>query len=185
MGITINCYPKKIRQRMLKHIKRYRLKSTPYTYKQYNKHKVTTNLNISIYVQTEIKEMFENELYELVSQIAHVRKYIRNMKFEYCGETAEEIEIYWLTIDDLHHSSLKHYHESTKDERELRYDHLEYYKKEYNAFMDEVGITYDNVYEYLFDFPDDGGYQTPPKKIKQLQETYDELEQITSGICAM
>ena len=182
MGITIECYPYRKRRLLSRIVKRRRLSLSQYVYKKYNKNKFTRNHVVSIYLQAEIKDMFENELYELVSQMAHVRMYIKNMKFEYCGETAEEMEIYWLMIDDLHHRALKHYHEAVKDERDLRYDHLESYKKEYNDFMNEVGITYDNVYEFLFDFPDDGGYQTPPRKIAQIKHTYDELEEITMGL---
>lgn len=183
MGITRNCFPKKRRRCQFQRARRY--KSRYYGYKKYNKNKFTKQSYISHQLQIEIKDMFENELYELVSQMAHVRMYVKNMRFEYCGETAEEMEIYWLMIDDLHYRALKHYHAAVKDEKDLRFDHLEGYKKEYNDFMDEVGITYDNVYEFLFDFPDDGGYQTPPKKIAQIKHTYDELEEITMRVSNM
>jgi hypothetical protein len=187
MAITrFSMYKSRLRYER-KLMKRLRLNKKRYNYKKYKKYNTQTPL--TKYIENEMKDMLESDLYELVGQIAHVRQYIQNMQFEYCGEAAEEMEVYLYTIDDIYHRASKHHREASYNERDIYPRHLKEYKEEYEAFMDEAGLIYDEVYDYLFEIADDGGYQTPPppssKKIKQIMETYDELEKITEGIICL
>ena len=176
MGITRESLYHKLhrKRRLCKLVRKYNYK------KNLHKKEVT---KLSKYIENELRMSCEDELYELVSQIAHVRKYIRNMMFEYCGEAAEEFKQYFEIIDDLHAKALQHYYASIKYERKLYITDVNNYKKEFDTFMEDYAIDYSTVYEYLFDFPEESGYTTPPRpseKIKnKLNDIKDDIDLIT------
>jgi hypothetical protein len=184
MGITrFSMYKSRLRYER-KLIKRLGINKRIYNNRKSNKYFTKTPL--ALHIENEIKDMLESELYEIVGQIAHVRQYIKNMQFEYCGESAEEMELFWYMIDDIHHRTSKHHREATLGERDIYPRHIKEYKEEYDAFMDEAGLIYDEVYDFLFEIADDGGYQTPPpsksKKLQQIRETYNDIDKITEGL---
>jgi len=182
MGITRDSY-KKLYKNFRSRLSKYR-RNLRYNYKKNLKKK--QSVSILPQIELELRMSAEDDLYQIVSEIAHVRKYIRNMCFEYCGEAAEEMNNYFEVICDLYHRAITHYNRSIKNESMLTIIDVEKYRKEYDEFMDECGINYNLVYEFLFDFPEDSGYSTPPRpteKIKnKLNDMKDDIEILTRKI---
>ncbi len=163
---------------------KYHFKSQAKINYKKNLYKKRNNTSLLSYIENDLRITCEEELYNLVSKMAHVRKYIKNMIFEYCGEAAEEMKVYLTQINDLHATALQHYYASSKNERNLYMTHVDKYNCEFNTFMEDCGIDYTMVYEYLFDFPEESGYTTPqrPSTPVELVEQSEDIEIITTKI---
>jgi hypothetical protein len=110
----------------------------------------------------DLEAFFEEELYELNSNVLHLKLYVKKMMYEYIGDTRAEIAVFYAMAKKLHDRINDDYHSITHTSTKAITIDIQKYKEEYEGILDLCGTTTAEVYDNMFDENDDG-YETPPR----------------------
>jgi hypothetical protein len=171
MGITKMSMP-----RVLRRINRKKCKMNRINKINFKKHKKQTQ-------SIDIVGFLEDNLYNLNSSVLHLKLYIKKMMYEYCGETRQEIAVFYAMAVNLYKDTSSDYYRVMNNNKHIIDVDIKKYEDEYEGILDLCGVTYGEVYDNLFEDNDDG-YETPPRTIEELEEESlpPEFEEILSKL---
>jgi hypothetical protein len=159
MGITKFSMPRVLRRMLRKHILRRRHILCKPTFKKYRKQEPLI----------DIIGLLEEKMYDLNSSVLHLKLYIKKMMYEYCGETRQEIAVFYAMALNLYKSTSDDYYKVMNNKKSIIDVDIKKYEEEYEEILDLCGTTSNEVYENIFEENDDG-YETPPRTIEELEE---------------
>jgi hypothetical protein len=160
MGITIYSRPKSVRRRFNRHVHKrayyqFQLKS-PVGSKYNYKRRLHKKSSYSI----DVVDLLEDKLYHLNTEIMHLKLYIKQMMYQYVGDTRQEIAVFYAMAVNLYKNCSGDYYDVMNYKKKILEIDITKYQEEYEGILDLCGTTSNEVYEHLFDCNDDG-YETP------------------------
>lgn len=173
MGITKFSMPSILRRILRKHNLR----------KIHNINKPTFKKHKKQIPSIDIIGLLEDALYNLNSSVMHLKLYIKKLMYDYCGETRQEIAVFYAMAVNLYKDTNNDYYQVMNNNKCIIDINIPTYKEKYEGILDICGTTASEVYDNLFEDNDDG-YETPPRTIEELEEEYlpAEFEEILSKL---
>ena len=108
----------------------------------------------------DLESMFEEQMYELNSNVLHLKLYIKKMMYEYIGETRDEIAVFYAMALQLHNRTNYDYCSIMHGSMKAITVDIYKYREEYEGILDLCGISAEEIYDNMFGEKDDG-YENP------------------------
>lgn len=130
----------------------------------------------------DVLGLFEDTLYNLNTSAMHLKLYIKRLMYEYCGDTRDEIAVFYAMAVNLYKETSDAYYNVMNNQKNVIEINTKDMQDKYDGILDLCGITADEIYNALFDENDDG-YETPPREgeerspaslCEEIEETTDE-----------
>jgi hypothetical protein len=110
--------------------------------------------------QRHFFDLLEDKLYTLHTEIMHLKLYIKQMMYQYVGNTRQEIAVFYAMAVNLYKNCSGDYYNVMNYKKKILDVDIFKYQEEYEGILDLCGTTSNEVYDVLFDYNDDG-YETP------------------------
>ena len=108
-----------------------------------------------------IEEILEEQLYELTTQVLHLKMYVKRLMYEYVDDVRDEIVGYLKMAVALYDKINTDYNNAMKYKSNIVLVDIDEHKYMYEMILDLCGVTSSEVYESIMDAGD--GYSTPVK----------------------